>query len=192
MERAHTFARSTFFLLACLCGAIASAQGLDYDELEAHPGGLGPVELGMTVAEASEALGLDLGDDAIQYSDGACSSYALGASIYEWDLRFTARKNTIVRVDIFTDRIKTEAGVGNGSAASAIRAAYDSEFRVQPGRDKGESTMQMVTDAGAVMAFVGRRPGPAQGDASGPLAAPEKVRRYSVGLRGSGATEGCL
>lgn len=192
MKRAHIFATPTFFLLACLCAAMANAQGLDYDKLKAHPGGLGPLELGMTVAEASEALGLDLAEDAIQYSDGACSSYALGASIYEWDLRFTARENRIVRVDIFTDRIKTEAGVGNGSAASAIRAAYDGEFRVQPGRDKGESKMQMATEAGAVMEFVGRRPGPAQGDASGTLAAPQRVRRYSVGLRDSGATEGCL
>ena len=192
MKRANSLARPIVLLLACLFAGMANAQGLDYDKLEAHPHGLGPVRLGMTVAEASEALGLDLAEDAIQYSDGACSSYALGASIYDWDLRFTARDGRIVRVDVFTDRISTEAGVGIGSAASAIRAAYGDEFRVQPGRDKGESRMQMATDSGAVMEFVGRRPGPVQGDSPGEPAAPEKVRRYSIGLRDSGATEGCL
>lgn len=192
MRRANPFARSTLFLVAGLCAVTATPGQLDYAGLEAHPRGLGPVELGMTVAEASKALGLDLAEDAIQYSEGSCSSYALGKSIYEWDLRFTARENRIVRVDIFTERIRTEAGVGIGSAASAIRSAYEGDFRVQPGRAKGESRMQMATDSGAVMEFVGRRPGPARGEASGERAAPERVRRYSIGLRDSGANEGCL
>lgn len=183
-------------LLLCFAALVlvpgAAARNIDYSDLRVHGKGLGPAELGMKVPEVSEALGIALREEAIKYTDEECSSYALGASPYEWDLRFIAEDNELVKIDIFTEQIRTQAGVGVGSGASAIREAYDTDFRVLPGRDKGESKLQTRTDADTVLEFVGRRPGPAQGDGSGERAPPEKVRRYSIGLIGSGATEGCL
>lgn len=169
-----------------------TARSIDYSDLHVHEKGLGPAELGLKVAQVSRALGIDLDEDAVQYSDEGCSSYALGESVYDWDLRFIARDNELVKIDIFTEQIRTQAGVGVGSDASAIREAYDTDFRVLPGRDKRESKLQTRTEADTVLEFVGRRPGPAQRNGSGERAPPEKVRRYSIGLIESGATEGCL
>ena len=179
-------------LVALVLPPRAVAQHPDYSDLDVHARGLGPAELGMKMSRVSEVLDIDLGEDAIRYTDADCSSYALGASPYEWDLRFIAQDNKLVKIDILTDRVLTETGVGVGSAASSIRQAYDSDFRVLPGRARGESTLQTRTEADTVLAFIGRRPGPAQQGGAGGRAPPEVVRRYSVGLPESDVTEGCL
>ncbi len=182
--------RLQHLLLLTLLLAATSAHSSAYRSLVVSEEGLGPIRLGMKLSTASDLLGIDIEQSAFHYGDASCSSYALGASQRDWELRFIVVGGKIGKIDVYTKDIRTSHGVGVGSSGAEVKAAYSEGLRILPAHDPSESTIQVKTDVGTVLEFTGqqaRRTPPDSG-----LDAPTTVERYSVGLPGAGTVEGCL
>lgn len=84
---------------------------------------VGPIQIGMTVAEAAAAGGYDLIE--AEHQDPSCAFYTHDpATGLDQELRFMVRANRIVRIDIDGDRLKTISGVGNGSTKGDLTSTY--------------------------------------------------------------------
>jgi hypothetical protein len=85
--------------------------------------GYGPVQIGMTVDQASRALGVALEPAAPPESDdGGCYFvYPVGGAER---VGFMITGGTVARVDVLEPGILTAAGVGVGSTEAEVKAAY--------------------------------------------------------------------
>jgi|CXWL01.1.fsa_nt_gi hypothetical protein len=87
--------------------------------------GYGPVRVGMTIAEASTALGAQLVPDGNFDEPNACQTLHIEGAPGEDPLRFMAQEGRITRVsDYGTTDALTEQGLGIGSTDAQIRAAF--------------------------------------------------------------------
>lgn len=97
--------------------------------------GIGPITVGMTLAEATAAAGTPVRvNEPVPIGDGSCQyARAEGAPAGLWFMVFRGR---IVRIDVFGDRgepssIATLSGVKVGSTEAEVMAAYPGRITVQ-------------------------------------------------------------
>ncbi|GAM99366.1 hypothetical protein U91I_03015 [alpha proteobacterium U9-1i] len=87
--------------------------------------GYGPVRIGMTIEEASTALGAQLVPDGNFDEPDACQTLHIDGVTDEDPLRFMAQGGRITRISDYGGRdATTPEGVGVASTDSEIRAAY--------------------------------------------------------------------
>lgn len=95
--------------------------------------GLGPVTIGMTLAEASAAAGVTIRLRP-EESGGLDCTYARAAAGLE-EMAFMVIGGKIVRIDVGflgTDRVRTLSGVGKGSTEADVMKIYPGQIRVEP------------------------------------------------------------
>jgi len=100
--------------------------------------GLGQVRLGMTLREASRAVGAKLAISPDYDYPRECS-YAFRVDGRENNIAYMFHRDRIVRIDIdhpqegkhWSD-VRTEAGVGLNSSAEAVRKAYGEKIVIKP------------------------------------------------------------
>ena len=125
--------RSLIALMLVVAGAFgvsaaASAESARIAGAVLSADGIGPVRIGMSVAEAEAALGAELPQRGLE-GDFQCEELAINGDVNS-ALLFMAEEGVITRVSIYTSRngpdrsILTSRGVGLGDNAAAVRAAY--------------------------------------------------------------------
>lgn len=92
--------------------------------------GLGSVQVGMTVSEASAVAGVPLVSKGETVEEG-CRYYEPAGALQ--DVGFMVTGDRIARVDILSESpIKTRSGLGNGSTKAQIQAAFPGQIEGQP------------------------------------------------------------
>ncbi len=92
--------------------------------------GIGPVLVGMTLAEATVAAGVPVRiDPRTDLGRGCAHAFADGGP---QDLRFMVVDGRIVRVEVGRSPIRTLSGIGTGSTVDEVLATYPNRIRVQP------------------------------------------------------------
>jgi hypothetical protein len=131
--------------------------------------GIGPIRVGMTVAEAEQASGVRL---VRTYGDGACAVYAPQGE--PEDLRFIVTDGRIATVETFNPLIQTVSGANVGDTVDEVLAMYPERLEVRPSeivaggqdlifvpRDQGDRNFRVyfVTQNGKVIEMrAGRLP----------------------------------
>lgn len=94
--------------------------------------GYGGVRIGMTIEEATAAVGHPLALDPALDDDNACITFRLVESDQEGQPIFMAEEGRVTRVSFYQGATaRTPEGVGVGSTGAAVRAAYPN-VREQP------------------------------------------------------------
>ena len=136
----------------------------------ARADGIGPIRAGMTIAEASSAIGESL---KVDYADFGTCDYVT-PSILPEGVSLMVISDTVERVDVVDpSEVRTAAGAGIGDAESSVVTRYGSAATVMPHKytgpeghyivvtPPGDSLHRIVfeTDGAAVTMFrVGRAP----------------------------------
>lgn len=122
---------------------------LDWDDLPAvEPDGFGPVRVGMTLEEASAAVGGELArpegaEEACFYVYPEDAPKGLGLMFSE---------GRLVRIDVTTDAYETASGAQVGMATEEVQELYDDGLAVSPHKyDEGGSYLTL-TPAGDLAA----------------------------------------
>ena len=95
-----------------------------------RPDGIGPIRVGMSVAEASGALGDEL---AVRGGAGASCAYVHSARLPA-GMSLMVAGDTIVRVDVDSNTVATDSGVRVGDSVAAVRARYHDSLRSEPNK----------------------------------------------------------
>ena len=90
--------------------------------------GLGPVDIGMTLNQASAAAGIPIRIRADDPYDGDCH-YAYATELPE--VNFMVINGRIARVDVGGRRVKTVSRVGTGDTEETIKRTYPGRIRVE-------------------------------------------------------------
>ena len=123
-----------------LVALAASAPTLD-------AGGLGAVRVGMTLAQASRALGVKLRLAADPgYSSDECD-YAYRVDKRDGGVSYMVAHGRIVRIDVVKPGVTTRLGIGVGSKIAAIRAAYP-RIKSEPNRYSEEPEFEWQAPGG--------------------------------------------
>ncbi|MGD1860808.1 MAG: hypothetical protein ACFB0E_12655 [Leptolyngbyaceae cyanobacterium] len=101
-----------------------------FADAEVRLTGVGPLQIGMTLEAATDALGLplvplgsSLGGDCAYYQPDAVSQ-ALGLMVVD---------NRVIRIDVWPgSTLKTVSGVHIGSTGKALQATYPGQIEAQP------------------------------------------------------------
>jgi len=133
---------------------------------------VGPLRYGMSVSEASRALGETLKIDPTE-PGGSCSYVRPAAA--PWGVSFMVIDTVVERVDVSEGKVGTVSGAHIGSTEAEIKALYAGHIEVQPHpytgpeghyliyvpRDPSDSTFRIIfeTDGERVTMYrAGRRP----------------------------------
>ena len=116
--RAVRTSRLAATLLALVAVSLAGCTSYRVSEL-----GYGPVTIGMTVEQASRALGVAL-EPAAPPEEGVGDCYFVYPVGSEERVGFMIAGGTVARVDVNEPGILTDAGVGVGSTEAEVKAAY--------------------------------------------------------------------
>jgi len=124
-------------LLAGLALAIAAPQATPSYDWKLTPAGWGPVRVGMTREQTEKALKITLEGEAFD-NEGACvefySSNEPLAGLY-----FMFLDGKLSRVSaVEKASIRTPRGMGIGSTADEVRAAYGAKLQTEPHHYEGE------------------------------------------------------
>lgn len=177
--RAASSAVALLLLAGCSPGADRAAtsdslppvaETVDSLTWVARADGIGPIRAGMTVAEASAAVGESL---QVDYADFETCDYVT-PSILPEGVSLMVISDTVERVDVVDpSEVRTAAGAGIGDAESSVVSRYGSAATVMPHKytgpeghyvvvaPPGDSLHRIVfeTDGAAVTMYrVGRTP----------------------------------
>ena len=112
--------------------------------------GIGPIQVGMTLEEATTAAGVPVRiDPRTDLGRGCAHALADGGP---QEVRFMVVDGRIVRVEVGRSPILTLSGVGTGSTVDEVLATYPDRIRVQPNPYSGHlggRDLLYVTDAGS-------------------------------------------
>lgn len=115
-------------ILAAALLATTSAPTYDW---KLTPGGWGPARIGMSRAQVSKALHVELEGDALD-NEGSCVELA-GADDALPGLYFMFEEGKLTRISaIEPSTIGTPRGVHVGSTAEEVRKAYGAELKAEP------------------------------------------------------------
>ncbi|MGI8808962.1 MAG: hypothetical protein ACR2KK_14200 [Acidimicrobiales bacterium] len=140
--------------------------------------GIGPIQVGMTLAEATVAAGFPVRIDPRTELGGCAHAIADGGP---QGVRFMVVEGRIVRVEVSRSPILTLSGVGTGSTVDEVLATYPNRIRVQPnpytghlgGRDLFYVTDQASTHLGLMFETDGERVRTFRSGFLGAVMAPE-------------------
>lgn len=130
-ENMHIHVLPIILLLLALSLANNTAVGepdktISYAEMTVSPRGLGPIQIGMTMGRVSDLLGVDAKSGKYSYGDYECGSYYLGEGGEYGAIRLLTAHDVVARIDIYVPEIRTENGLGKGSAMTDIQQAFGS------------------------------------------------------------------
>ena len=92
--------------------------------------GIGPIQIGMTLAEATVAAGVPVRiDPRTDLGRGCVHAFADGGP---QGVGFMVVHGRIVRIEVFRSPILTLSGVGTGSTVDEVVATYPNRIRVEP------------------------------------------------------------
>jgi len=125
---------SNVLLVFLVCCGTAFGAGSD---TILTPGGLGPVKVGMTLREASQALGVKLKRESPNDPDSKYCDFAHRADGNDSEINYMIKDGHIARIDVGDAAhersiIKTAEGVGLGSTERAVKKAYGRALKVEP------------------------------------------------------------
>ena len=129
------FSKSKLLTLLIECIALfplnipAIAQSKITDQSKVFINGIGSVQVGMTVAQASKAAGTKLVREryGVQ-NDYQCAFYFLQNGTN--DIAFLVSKGRIARVDVLKGKISTASGARIGDSEARIKALYPGQIVV--------------------------------------------------------------
>lgn len=106
------------------------AEDSVFSDAEVRLTGIGPLQIGMTLEEATDALGIpvvplgsNIGGDCAYYQPDTIAQ-ALGLMVVD---------NRVIRIDVWPgSSLKTVSGVQIGSTAKELKAAYPGQIEAQP------------------------------------------------------------
>jgi hypothetical protein len=103
--------------------------------------GIGPIQVGMTVAEAETAAGIQLVEKGVRVGMGGC--YYLWAKTGLQNLGFMViserNKDRIARIDVYKgSRVTTLSGAQIGDQESRIKSLYPDQIKVTPHKYTGD------------------------------------------------------
>jgi hypothetical protein len=114
-----------------LAGDSASHAGFD---------GFGPVTFGMTPSEAAGALGVGPADSFA--AEGCALWHPAGTPV---GLSFMVENGRVVRLDVDSAGISTDAGVAVGTPVDSVRAAYGARVAESPHKYRWEEGWRYLT-----------------------------------------------
>lgn len=133
--------------LLALSGSLQSAQAQQNKAYTLTANGYGPVQIGMTVAEAGKALGVKLVPAYGEKPDPECD-YFKAAKGYNGVL-FMVQRQRITRADLNPDAksAQTDQGIRIGDSEKKVRQAYGKTLKVTPHHygDKGDYYLTIWT-----------------------------------------------
>lgn len=91
---------------------------------------LGPVEVGMTVAEAAKAARIEFGPEPSGGEEWGCSYVQPKGQ--PADVAFMVTDGQIARIDIDSKKVKTLSGAGIGDTEAQIRKLYPGQIETEP------------------------------------------------------------
>lgn len=115
---------------------IAAAPAPSYN-WKLTPAGWGPVRIGMTREQASKALNIELQGEAFDNEGSCIELYAPDNELPGMYFMFLDGKLSRVSA-IAPSALKTPRGMGIGSTADEIRAAYGEKLQAEPHHYEGE------------------------------------------------------
>jgi hypothetical protein len=89
-----------------------------------EPDGYGPVRVGMTVQQASKALGVRLKIYTDDDLNADTCTYADRTDGHDGHVSYMVQRHKITRIDVVGVGVKTKFGIGVGSTNVAVKAAY--------------------------------------------------------------------
>ena len=104
----------------------ASAHSKITNQSKVFINGIGSVQVGMTVAQASQAVGTKLVREG--YGNYQCSYYKLQNGTK--DIGFMVTNGRIARVDVSKGSISTASGARIGDTEARIKALYPGQIKV--------------------------------------------------------------
>jgi hypothetical protein len=110
-------------------GLAVQASGLRSARLTED--GLGPVRIGMTVRQASKALGRPL-KPAAEPDEDERHCYYVYPDVSDDALGFMVSEDRIARVDVYKPGIRTATGVGVGTSEAEVIRRYGGKVRIEP------------------------------------------------------------
>ena len=117
------------FGLVAMLTALAAVSPLGCTSHCVSELGYGPLTIGMTVSEGSQALGVALKPAAPPEDDGGDCHYVYPRG-RPGALGFMVAGGTIARVDVLEPGILTAAGIGVGSTEREVMAAYGAALEI--------------------------------------------------------------
>lgn len=116
-------------------GTLCLEKGLNRAKLNPRSkiaiNGVGSVDIGMTVKQASQAAGVDLVPmDSNPHPD--CSYYQMDQNPEELGVSFLVSNGRIARIDIEDSRPQTISGAGVGDTEKRVQSIYKQRLRVKP------------------------------------------------------------
>jgi hypothetical protein len=89
-------------------------------------GGYGPVRLGMTLPEASQALGVDLNPGSLDEDEASCFYGRDARELKPTGIRIMFVKGRVARFDVWQGPVRTTMGAGVGTTEGELRRLYPS------------------------------------------------------------------
>ncbi len=120
--------------IALLLTAAAPAPGYDW---KLTPAGWGPARIGMTREQVSKALKVELEGEAFDNEGSCIELYAPDNALPGMYFMFLDGKLSRVSA-IAPSTLKTPRGMGIGSTADEVRAAYGEKLQAEPHHYEGE------------------------------------------------------
>jgi hypothetical protein len=124
-------------LLVVLALAIAAPQTTPSYDWKLTPTGWGPVRIGMNRAQLSKALHLELEGDAFDNEGNCVELYSSDERLAGLYFMFLDGKLSRVSA-VEKASIRTPRGMGIGSTADEVRAAYGAKLQAEPHHYEGE------------------------------------------------------
>jgi hypothetical protein len=106
----------------------ASETFVDWNEAPVGLNALGPIHVGMTVAEAQKASGLVLEREA-NYDTDAC--YYVAPNSGPTDVGVMVTEGVIARFDVWDGKRTTISGIGIGSTEDQVKQIYGKKLSVE-------------------------------------------------------------
>ena len=154
--------------------------------------GIGEVELGMSVHEASEILGIDVWSSPYQYWGFGCHSYALAYSNYDWVVRFIVEDEKITKIGVFSSTNPTDNDIKVGDSASRIMDLYPDKYEFGYAHDPSMGTIVVRLSESTGYEFTVNHAVIDESTHIGKHSPGDKIISFSVGLIGAGTGQGCL
>lgn len=115
--------------LAFECSAASDSLerfDVDYTGFAVTPEGVGPIKLGMNIADAMAQFGITIqiaDPEKIDWNEG-CSSLLIGDHKGYADIRLLLTYNIIRRIDIYVPEVRTEDDSGVGDSLNNLEQKY--------------------------------------------------------------------
>jgi len=162
------------------------------NNLVVHSKGIGEVELGMSIHEASDKLGIDVWSSPYQYGSQNCYSYALAYSKDDWVIRFIVEDEKIAKIDVFGNTIPTDNDIKIGDTASRVMDLYPGRYKLVGAHDPSMGIIIVPFTDNTGYEFTVDQNEYEEDSYIGKHTPDDKIINFSVGLMGAGTVEGCL